>query len=140
MDYEQYLQDRLDGMYSILESSDIVMEGLKKPNLGAFKQKFMGFLKREGKDKEFKKDVEKAKTMEERKKVAMKYERDVSAWCNRDGIRAAQLIGLIGGVTLANVGMGELAIVLYIMCWGRDIIAKHMGEKIADKIEDKAFK
>lgn len=103
MDYKQYLQDRIDGMYSILESSEVLLESTKQKGM---KQQFMKFMEGKGKKDEVRKDIENAKSKEQKIKVAKKYEKHVAEWLKETGIDAAKAAGLT--VTMMAVGKLEL--------------------------------
>lgn len=52
MDYEKYLEDRVNGMYSILESSNsVVMEAKKEANIEKAQKSFIAFAKKHDPEK-----------------------------------------------------------------------------------------
>lgn len=104
--YNEYIEERLAGMYNILESSKVLMESTKQKGM---KQQFMKFMEGEGKKDELHKDIKNAKSKEQKIKVAKKYEKDVAKWLKETGIDAAKAAGL----TATVMAVGKLEVGLY---------------------------
>ena len=104
--YNEYIEERLYGMYNILESSKVLMETTKQKGM---KHQFMKFMEGEGKKDELHKDIENAKSKEQKIKVAKKYEKDVAKWLKETGIDAAKAAGLTATIMAA----GKLEFGLY---------------------------
>lgn len=80
--YNEYLEERLIGMYSLLESNEIVMERLNKDERlvkKMAKRRFLTYLRDTHSD--FNPDeIRNAKTQKERDKVIKKYQNDYKQW------------------------------------------------------------
>jgi serine/threonine-protein kinase RIO1 len=104
--YEEYLEERIYGMYNIVESFDIVMEKLTKDEKQIkkmSKRKFINYLRTMHSD--FKpEEITQAKTQTQRDKVIKKYENDYKQWKKEAHKQFAKDLGIeIGVYTLLDI-------------------------------------
>lgn len=103
MDYEEYINERLKGMYSIIESSDnpILEEYIKRRSVKKddFVGDFIAYLRKVyGKDFDIKKELKNAESKEEQNEILQKYQKDFDKWRvsnNVKVVKAAAKLGLV---------------------------------------------
>ena len=80
--YSEFLEERLDNMYGLVESSDIIMERLAKDERQVkrmSRRKFIAYLKTMHSDFN-PEEITQAKTPAQRDRVIKKYENDYKKW------------------------------------------------------------
>ena len=80
--YSEFLEERLDNMYGLVESSDIIMERLAKDERQVkrmSRRKFIAYLKTMHSDFN-PEEITQAKTPAQRDRVIRKYENDYKKW------------------------------------------------------------
>jgi hypothetical protein len=104
--YNEYIEERIQGMYSIAESFDVIMERLKKDERQVkqmSKRRFIAYLKTMHSD--FKpEEITQAKTQAQRDKVIKKYENDYKRWKKEVHTQFAKDLAVeIGVYTLLDI-------------------------------------
>ena len=80
--YKEYINNRIEGMYNILETSDIITEEFKKKSKLAKKSSrnsFLNFLKQEHPKDDIDKMI-KDNSEENKKEFVKKYQKDFDKW------------------------------------------------------------
>ena len=144
--YNEYIEERLYGMYNLIESSNsIVLEGFKKKTPAESVQKhkgaFINYIVYKYNDPNIRYEFKNAKSDKEREALINKYSGDFEEWAKRQkGLMAGIRISLAGiGVTAA--GAPGIGLMMSYVCWGI-VIKTFINDAVArDKAaEDKYLK
>jgi hypothetical protein len=144
--YNEYIEERLYGMYNLLESSNsIALEGFKKktPAESVHKHKgaFINYIVYKYNDPNIRYEFKNAKSDKEREALINKYSGDFEEWVKRQkGLMAGIRISLASlGVTAA--GAPGIGLMMSYVCWGI-VIKTFVNDAVArDKAaEDKYLK
>lgn len=113
--YDEYLDERLKGMYQVIEESQSpVMEGLRKKKSEHEKMcriSFLNYLEYKYDDKNVKYEIKAAESDKEKLEVIKKYAKDYEDWKKRNKNLSLSWIGaLIAQLSVAAAPMTMLAV------------------------------
>lgn len=144
MEYREYVDARMEGMYTIIESSDsIVLEAFKKEKAeqerNMAKKGFFRYMEYMYGPKFNKKEILNAKTPEEKKAIAEKYAKDFADYKKKHKIELAITAGSAGTLALTvlkplNPHVVMLGYVMYGLSFLNslaNIVTKHKKNKEA---------
>lgn len=130
MEYKDFVNERLEGMYSIIESSNsVVLEAFKedkiRKELDMSKKGFLKYLEYVYGDEFDRREITNAKTLDERKAIVKKYEDDFVKWKKQENIKYTAVTGFIAAQAMRVSGFGgSLGLVLAAVFWGLAIFNK----------------
>ena len=137
--YNEYLEERLYGMYTIIENSNSpLLEGFKKNKLSEedkkhaklCKEGFLNYLEYKYNDEDVRYEIKSAKTNAEREKIAKKYAKDFEDWKKHNNTINLSFIGMMGsGIAGAATG-APIWLIVYFVFFG--VILK-TGKKIDEQ-------
>ena len=139
--YNEYIEERLLGMYSLIESSNnVLLEGIMKKKTSEEmvqknKRAFMNYLVMKYRDPNIKREFKEAETDKEKQAIINKYQGDFNEWAKRQkGLLASLKISLVGlGMSITGIG-GSIPIFMSYLCWG--IIIKTLVDDISTQRQE----
>lgn len=143
MEYKDYVNERLDGMYSIIESSNsVVLEAFKedkiRKELDLSRKGFLRYLEHIYGDDFDRREITNAKTLDERKAVVKKYEDDFVKWKKQENVKYTAVTGFFAAQAMRVSGFGgNIGLILAAVFWGLALFNKlgYTKDKNAKKRE-----
>lgn len=122
--YNEYLEERLRGMYQVIEESQSpVMEGLRKKKSEHEKMcrvSFLNYLEYKYDDKNVKYEIKAAETDKEKLEVIKKYAKDYEDWKKRNRNLSLSWLGVAASLTTPTAVPGAM-IAVSILLYGNII-------------------
>ena len=150
MDYEQYLQDRLNGMYEVLESSDnVLLEGFKRKKdekatkeIKIHSKRFINYLEWKYSNKNIRHEIRAAETPAEKEALVKKYMNDYREWKKRDkfhiGFAITQVV--LTGLSVSGKIKDPIFIITGLLLLGGYILDVKHDMKIKNDVAYEKYK
>ena len=118
--YKEYLEERMEGMYTAYNSVILEEYKDKKEKMDKSKMKFafINYLAFKYEDKNIKYEFKNAKTDEEKEALVKKYSKDFDEWSKRQKGIVKILIADLVGIGLTISGHPGAGMLMSMLCWG----------------------